>query len=212
MDKRTHHAAIPYSILAAVRGLDLPSDPESDIYEGERAVRKLGLSGTVAAQIERYRRLAKSDSLVEAGEVSALARLAARRKDAALVFDDAGRRLARFSLGTRARLAIAVSRAVPGSRGKRISRAVIAKLARRVLGVELENSATAADNVTALLPPSAALSPDLQPSVCTLYGVALAELLRAADHFDGAFEHFSCQGRGGDVCRWRTVTGPRSED
>src|SRR4051794_41302665 len=60
-------------------------------------VRRLGLSPTVAAQIQRYRGAAERDGSVELDEAVSVLRLVGRRPDAALVFADAGRRAARYA-------------------------------------------------------------------------------------------------------------------
>ena len=58
------HAAVPLTILESLRHLDAPADG-GDEYHQELAVKRLGMSGTVAAQIERYRRLAGRGGRVE---------------------------------------------------------------------------------------------------------------------------------------------------
>jgi len=53
--KPTAAALIPLSLLEALRNLDTPVEDGMDELAEEIAVRRLGLSPTVAAQIQRYR-------------------------------------------------------------------------------------------------------------------------------------------------------------
>src|SRR5882762_3897751 len=88
----TVHAAVPLTILEAIQLLDAPVEDGLNEFHRELAVKRLGMSETVAAQIERYRRLADRARRVEVDEVAALFRLVGRRSDAGMVFDNAGRR------------------------------------------------------------------------------------------------------------------------
>src|SRR5437867_3156021 len=69
----------------------------------EIVVRRLGLSPTVAAQIQRYRQAAERGGAVELDETVSVLRLIGRRVDAHLVFADAGRRAARYAARARGR-------------------------------------------------------------------------------------------------------------
>ena len=84
-------ALIPLSLLEAIRNLDTPVEDGLEELAEEMVVRRLGLSPTVAAQIQRYRAAAERDGAVELDEAVSVLRLVGRRPDAALVFADAGR-------------------------------------------------------------------------------------------------------------------------
>ena len=88
-------ALIPLSLLEAIRNLDTPVEDGLDELAEEIVVRRLGLSPTVAAQIQRYRQAVERDAPVDQDEVVSVLRLVGRRPDAALAFADAGRRAAR---------------------------------------------------------------------------------------------------------------------
>src|SRR2546425_12522510 len=83
-------AMVPLTILDAIRSLDEPVADGLHEFHHELAVKRLGMSETVAVQIDRYRRLARRGRRVEAEEVAALFRLVGRRSDAGLVFAEAG--------------------------------------------------------------------------------------------------------------------------
>ena len=114
-------ALLPLSLLEAIRNLDTPVEDGLDELAEEIVVRRLGLSPTVAAQIQRYRAAAERDGTVELDEVVSVIRLVSRRPDAGLVFADAGRRAARYAARSRGRSEIAAEHPArePGRRPKR---------------------------------------------------------------------------------------------
>ena len=89
------HAVIPLCLLEAMRNLDTPIDDGLAELAQEMVSKRLGLSTTVAAQIERYREAAERDDSIALDEAVSVFRLVSRRSDAQLVFADAGRRAAR---------------------------------------------------------------------------------------------------------------------
>src|SRR5258705_4851114 len=89
------HSIVPLAVLEAVRNLDTPVEDGLSEFAEELLVKRLGLSSTVAMQLERYEGLVRRDARVEADQLEALLRLVGRRPDAELVFADAGRRAAR---------------------------------------------------------------------------------------------------------------------
>ncbi|HRP08525.1 MAG TPA: hypothetical protein PLL69_08555 [Gemmatimonadales bacterium] len=90
-------ALIPLALLEAVQNIDTPADDGLGALEHELAVKRLGLSPTVAAQIGRYRERAEVGDEIDRDEVLAVFRLVGRRPDAELVLADAGRRAARHA-------------------------------------------------------------------------------------------------------------------
>ena len=130
-------ALIPLSLLEAIRNLDTPLEDGLDELAEEIVVRRLGLSPTVAAQIQRYRQVAEKDGGVDLDEVVSVLRLVGRRADAPLAFADAGRRAARYATRVHARPAWTFSRAGAGGLSRRIAQRSAAHLARRAFGGEL---------------------------------------------------------------------------
>lgn len=185
-----------------MRSLDRPVEDGVDATNHETQAQRLGLSPTVANQIERYREMARRNVPVSFEEVASVFRLVGRRADAELVFADAGRRAARhaarsatYSFRVLHRATPSVIRAWIGSRGA-------ARLSRRIFGVRLAIGGAGAQ---------AEMAPDASPALgfggraCTFYGAALHELLRFLIGFEGALVHDNCCGRGDPVCRWRSL-------
>ncbi|MEK7381422.1 MAG: hypothetical protein AAB075_10460, partial [Gemmatimonadota bacterium] len=91
------HAILPLSLLEAMRNLDTPIDDGLAELAHEMVAKRLGLSNTVAIQIERLGALAERQGTVPIEEAVSVFRLVSRRADAQLVFADAGRRAARYA-------------------------------------------------------------------------------------------------------------------
>ena len=195
------HAAVPLTILESLRHLDAPIDDGADGYHQELAVKRLGMSGTVAAQIERYRRLAGRGGRVELEEVAALFRLVGRRTDAGLVFADAGRRVGRRAVRG-VRTTAVLLRALPGFARNGLGFLLARRAAGRILDAHLAREGGAPGAVITD-PPSAAATPN--GAGCGFYGSALAEILRSLTDFDGALFHVRCRARGEAVCEWRAT-------
>ncbi len=190
-------ALLPLSLLEAIRNLDTPVEDGLEELAEEIVVRRLGLSPTVAAQIQRYRQAAERDAGVERDEAVSVIRLVGRRPDAPLVFADAGRRAARYA--ARARSAGPLVRVTAGGVGRRLAHRSVGRLARRVFGGELRSSAEGGE-VAMAQPLSIVAMPD--GAACTFYGAAYGELLRLLTDFEGAMLHDRCRSRGDDACVW----------
>ncbi len=200
--KPTVPALIPLSLLEAIRNLDTPVEDGLDELAEEIVVRRLGLSPTVAAQIQRYRQVAERGGLVELDETISVLRLVGRRVDAPLVFADAGRRAARYAAKGRGRPSRTLVRVSPGGVARRLALRSTARLARNVFGGELRSRP---DDVEVRM--SAPLSIEALPTgeACVFYGAVYQELLRGLTGFEGALLHERCRSRGEDACVWRTA-------
>ena len=195
-------ALLPLSLLEAIRNLDAPVEDGLDELAEEIVVRRLGLSPTVAAQIQRYRTAADREGTVEFDEVVSVLRLVGRRPDAPLVFADAGRRAARYAARSRSRSARTLARVSPARLARRVSLRAAARLARRFFWGELRAPAGATE-VRMTDPLSIVAFPD--GAACTFYGSAYGELLRSLTAFEGAMLHEHCRSRGDEACVWRTA-------
>jgi hypothetical protein len=196
------HSLIPQSLLEAIRNLDTPLDDGLNELAGEMISKRLGLSTTVAQQIERYRESALSNGTVPADEVIQIFRLIGRRPDAALVYADAGRRAARYAarasgLGTRLLLRVS-----PRPLRRKLGARAAARLARRLLGVELELGRQSPE---VRLVESMATQAGFPGTGCYFYSAIFAELLRVSSGFEGAMVHEHCLGRGDAQCSWRAA-------
>jgi hypothetical protein len=199
---RPVHAIIPLAVLEAMRHLDAPTSEQPTEYEAELSSKRLGTSRTVAAQIERYAGLAGRGARLEAGEVAALLRLAGRRGDAALVFADAGRRAAAHAVRSISILSRAAWRILPGFARSRYGFSLVRRAAEGTFGVTLSRDGTGVKAVSQGLPSAQATS---DGSACSLYGSAVAALLRRFTDFDGAVMHPACETNGAPECRWHTA-------
>ena len=195
-------ALLPLSLLEAIRNLDTPVEDGLDELAEEIVVRRLGLSPTVAAQIQRYRTAADREGTVEFDEVVSVLRLVGRRPDAPLVFADAGRRAARYAARSRSRSARTFARLSPGRLARRVSLRAAARLARQVFWGELRAPAGGTE-VRMTDPLSIVAFPD--GAACSFYGSAYGELLRSLTRFEGAMLHEHCRSRGDEACIWRTA-------
>lgn len=197
------HSIVPLSLFEALKNLDTPvEDGLQDVAE-ELVTKRLGLSSTVATQIERYRASADRDGMVSWGEAVSVFRLVGRRPDASLLYADAGRRTARHAARRLAWTTRLMLRLLPGGMRRRMGRRVASVVAREVVGVRLR---TSGGGSCVDLTRSLATEAVIEGTGCIFYGSALAELLRLLSGFEGAMVHDTCRARGADQCVWRTAT------
>ncbi|HEV8598606.1 MAG TPA: hypothetical protein VGQ69_04545 [Gemmatimonadales bacterium] len=204
------HSLIPQSLLEAIRNLDTPLDDGLNELASETISKRLGLSTTVAQQIERYREQALKEAVVPADEVIQVFRLVGRRPDAALVYADAGRRAARYAarstkLGTRLLL-----RASPRPLRRKLGTRAAGGIARRVLGLPLElggggGGGGGQSTPQLRLAESLATEAGYPGPGCYFYSALTAELLRVMSGFEGAMIHERCRARGDEHCFWRAA-------
>jgi len=195
-------ATVPLSLLEALRNLDTPVGDGLEEVAGEIVAKRLGLSATVAAQIQRYQYADRRGQPVPLEETVAVFRLVGRRPDAALVFADAGRRAARYAArGTAAPLRL-LMRLSPGFLRRWIGAGAASRAARRTFGASLAIRGRSAE---AVIPDPLSLRAMAEGQACSFYGAALAELLRTLTGFEGAMVHQRCRGRGDDSCRWQAA-------
>jgi hypothetical protein len=205
------HSLIPQSLLEAIRNLDTPLDDGLNELAGETVSKRLGLSTTVAQQIERYREQALKDGAVPADEVIQIFRLVGRRPDAALVYADAGRRAARYAARATKLTTRWLLRASPRPLRRKFGTRAALKIARRTLGIELELSGPLGRDRSAAATPQLRLAESLATEAgypgpgCYFYSSVSAELLRVMSGFEGAMVHERCRARGDEYCFWRAA-------
>ncbi|HET7599210.1 MAG TPA: hypothetical protein VFK09_02905 [Gemmatimonadales bacterium] len=193
-------ASLPLSLLEAIRNLDTPVEDGLEVLAEEMVQRRLGLSSTVAARINRYRGAAAREGVVPGDELVSVLRLVGRRPDAALVFADAGRRAARYAVRAGARTAQSLIRLGPPGLARRVAVRTVRRLARGYFGAEApaggpELEFRMSDSLSVVALPDGA--------GCGFYGAAFGELLRSLAGFEGAMVHERCRGRGDPACVWR---------
>lgn len=192
------HSIVPLALLEAVRNLDTPVEDGLSEFADELLSKRLGLSRTVAMQLEQYDTLARRGARVDPSHVEALLRLVGRRPDADLVFADAGRRAARRAARQLSVVSRMAARAAPRGLGYFAAR----RAARQVLGGDLrrESAIPVARTVATL-----AINATPDGSACGFYGAAFTELLRLLVGYEGAMMHVACRATGGDRCEWRAA-------
>ena len=198
----TIHALIPLSLLEAIRNLDTPLDDGLNELAGETVSKRLGLSSTVAQQIERYREAVEHNASVPSEEAVSVFRLVGRRPDATLVYSDAGRRAARYaarSAGIGTKMLLGVS---PKPLRRRLGAKSAAQVSRKLLGIHLE---LLPSGYQVRLTESLATAAGFPGTGCYFYSAVIAELLRVATGFEGAMVHERCHARGDDHCFWRAA-------
>jgi hypothetical protein len=197
------HALVPLAVLEAIRNLDTPLDDGLHAEFAEDVfAKRLGLSATVAAQIERYREMASRGDRVTEDEALQVFRLAGRRPDAGLVFGDAGRRAARYALRHRGARAGGLLRVLKAAGSHAASARIANHAIRRVLELDVSPERRGAylkANTIAVRAGFAGIG-------CQFHTAALGEILRIAEGFEGAIVHEVCRANGGDICRWITVS------
>ena len=199
MPAPTIPALVPLSLLEALRNLDTPLEDGLPELSPEVVAKRLGLSGTVAAQIERYQEGMEREEPVTRAEALGVFRLVGRRPDAALAFADAGRRAARHA-ARGAGSAHALVRVAPAG----FTRTLGLRAARKVAAKRFEADLRAAGAVIEARiasPLSIEAVPD--GGACSYFGALFAELLRCLGGFEGAMTHDRCRARDDQLCTWR---------
>ncbi len=197
-------ALVPLTLFEALQTADAAQEEDLEIPHTELAVRRLGRSKTVAFQVERFRKLARSNREISGEEVVGVLRLVARRSDAGLIFAEAGRRAGRYLAQSTGGFLNWVRRLIPFPR---LREAIGWKLARSAaaegLGVQLCKEG---NTIIASMEHSLTARATADGSACKFYGSAVAELLRNVTAFDGALLHEACLARGDRACCWRSLT------
>jgi predicted hydrocarbon binding protein len=201
----TVDALVPLSLLEAVRSVDSPDDELEAELVPELRNKRLGLSETVYAQIRRYSAAAKKSLRTPQEDAVALARLIGRRSDAAAVFENAGRILARESLATASPVARQIILILPSL----LARPLALRQARRIAGRFLNGTITRVGSSLLLeVPVSVTLDSAPAERGCGYYESVLRELVRLLVGGTAAVEHVQCVSRGGETCEWRAEWRP----
>lgn len=195
----TVDALLPLSLLESVRSADTPEDAEAE-YVHELRNKRLGLSDTVYAEIQRYTDDARKNRRVGNEKAVAIATLIGRRPDAETVFRNAGKRLAGQ-----------MYEAIPGSRRAFIrylpafiSRPMALAAARRVAKRYLNGGLSRVGGYVMLsVNESATANTAARGIGCTFYESSFEELLGRLVAGGGAVEHVRCAERGEGGCEWR---------
>ena len=188
---------LPLALLETVRDQDRPVELLEDEDLSVSMPRRLGLTGIVSTQIQRYEAAVASGARVPVLELTSLLQLVLRRPDAEPILRETGRRVTRLRLGNDAPF---IARAL-----RRFSSLVfipIRSAAKRLLrGIAGEAIVELAKPLVVRIRPSYTAS--LAASACVLYTGALEELITLYMGHPGTIVHHRCTARGDAVCEWR---------
>jgi hypothetical protein len=195
----TVDALLPLSLLEAVRAADTPEDTEAE-YVHELRNKRLGLSDTVYAEIQRYTDDAKKNRRVGNEKAIAIAKLIGRRPDAEAVFRGAGKRLAGEMYDSIPGVRRALVRFLPAFVSRPLALAGARRVARRYVNGSLGR---VGGYVMLSVDESATANTGPRGIGCTFYEASLGELLRRLVDGGGAIEHVRCVERNEGTCEWR---------
>ncbi len=195
----TVDALLPLSLLEAVRRADTPEDTEAE-YVHELRNKRLGLSDTVYAEIQRYTDDAKKNRRVGNEKAIAIAKLIGRRPDAEAVFRGAGKRLAGEMYDSISGARRALVRFLPAFVSRPLALAGARRVARRYVNGSLGR---VGGYVMLSVDESATANTGPRGVGCTFYEASLGELLRRLVDGGGAIEHVRCVERDEGSCEWR---------
>ena len=202
-DKTRINAIVPLAVLRTLQQLDHTDAVDLEEYAEEVAPKRLGMSATVSAQVDRYEKIVKRGADVDPDEVVQLFRLVGRRNDAELAFSQAGRIAAEEMLQQTSAASRLVHKAGRVVARQRADFSLAIRLADRLLGASISHSEEAGIEAVADGPLTDA---GLDGRPCEFFGAALAEILRKCTDFEGAMLHNECRSRGADVCAWHSGT------
>lgn len=115
-------AAFPLALLESVRTHDHPGEVLEDENLSVSLPRRLGLTGVVETQIQRYETALRSRRPVRMDEVMGLIRLVLRRPDCEPILLETGRRAARWHFRSKSGLWTALMHRAPNRLGMRAAR------------------------------------------------------------------------------------------
>jgi predicted hydrocarbon binding protein len=200
---------LPLALLEAVRLHDRPREVLEDEDLSISLPRRLGLTGVVESQIQRYEDARRRGEWISADEVGDLLRLVLRRPDAEAILREAGGQVARQSFRRGPAIAATALRVLPRSAlfaaTRRAARQVLRRMAagarRKLYGrppvVRLANSLS--------------VRVDASGTACALYAGTIEELVALYTRWRPQVIHSLCGARGDTACEW-TLADPAVAD
>jgi len=187
-------ALLPLSLLEAVREHDRPLEILEDEDLTTSLPRRLGLTGVVSSQIQRYQQAA--GGRVAVAEVTGLMQLVLRRPDAESIVRETGRRITRRRIGDDVPATARMLR-----RWDRLVFIPMRSAARRLLrGLVGDVKATVTRPLVVRM--SHAPLADAGLHSCAVYTGALDELVRLYSANQHTVSHVKCTARGDTLCEW----------
>ena len=193
-------ATLAVALLEATRAHDRPEEVLEDEDITISMPRRLGLSGVVETQIQRYETAVRERRRLPLDEFVSLLKLVLRRPDAEPILREAGERVAARTFENAPGFYVNMVRVLPRALSFVFVGRAARKLLRDITGsthVEVRGKPLVArlhQPVTAPLDP---------PGVsCALYGSAFAEIASRYLNKKGRVVHAPCVINGGSICQW----------
>ena len=201
-------SAVGVVLLEALRSTDTPPETLEAEDFTQSLPRRLGLSGVIERQIERYTRLEEEGEGLEPSAAEDLFRLISRREDSGDVFRRAGRDLARRELRSRGIGSKALSWTGPTVLTRWLALRAAARLARRVSPVASVRTDRNPPSlvVEGCLPARACQGPD----GCEVLAQGLETFLEAYSGSEAPVVHPMCESASESACVFRVASA--SED
>lgn len=190
----------PLTLLETLRDRDRPEEVLEDEDLAVSMPRRLGLSDVVSVQIRRFQEEVRSKRLQSTAHVIDLMKLVVRRPDAAEIFTEAGRRIARHNWQQRAATMRGVLRVMPNP----IPRIAARRAARRMLRQVVGDSQLSVGRwpVDVRLRNSLSARADPNGAACAFYAGAFSEIMELHTGKRYRVTHTQCATRGADECQW----------
>lgn len=190
----------PLLLLETMRDMDRPEEVLEDEDVTASLPRRFGLSDVVYVQIRRFQQEVRQRRMQEVSQVEDLLRLVVRRPDAAAIFEEAGRRVARFAWEQRPTAVRRMVRFLP----RPLAVQAAARAARRMLRQLTGGSRFSVNRWPVELRIQNSLSTRVDPSgtACAFYSGAFGELLQFYTGRLYRVKHLDCEARGAATCHW----------
>lgn len=193
-------ASLAVALLEATRSHDRPSEVLEDEDFSESLPRRLGLSGVVDMQIQRYDGAARAGRRIPLDEFLSLLKLVLRRPDAETILRETGARVAQRQFEVAPKALIRIVRTLPRALGFVFAGRAARKLLRNVTGSD-NVDVRGKPLVARLHQPATAM---LEPAgvACALYGAAFEEIVALYLGKKARATHSRCVINGGSICQW----------
>jgi hypothetical protein len=192
-------AAFPLALLESVRAHDRPGEILEDEDLSVSLPRRLGLTGVVETQIQRYVTASRSGRAVPMTEAMGLFRLVMRRPDSEPILRETGQRLARWRFRRTPNPWRAVLHRGPARLAIRSARRAAVKTMRALnAGSSIEASRPFSISVTGCV---TARLEESGPA-CTMFTGMLEEQLLLYTGKVHRVSHTRCSAHGADACEW----------
>jgi hypothetical protein len=193
-------AALPLTLLEAVRAHDRPEEVLEDEDLTVSLPRRFGLTGVVDTQIRQFEAAQKAGRNVRFDEVANLVRLVLRRPDAGLIIQDTGRRFAIWHFERKpgvlrrlypklpVRLSSAAAAAALRKSLKLVRAGTVITVTRAPFHVRIDGCEYARI--------------DAEGASCALLTGLIQEQLRQYSATPTLVSHVMCAAKGGGRCEW----------